>query len=180
MKKLLLPMSFALAGMLTLSSCQDFPTVKTNANFDETLTVNTNSTSYSENKLVDANSDSDFTKYKKKINSIDVERITYTVTSFGGPSDQVLTTGTIEVGDQDGNNRVVLHTMTNVNLPAIAGQETDITASAADLKTLEGFVLNDPNKFTTFVTGKVNKGPVKMAINLKFYTKLKTRVIGSN
>lgn len=163
-----------------VSSCQNFPTVKVQTDFSETYSINRNGTTFNETKLIDATTDSEFDKYKRKINSIDIERVTYTIESFNGPANQVLQTGSIKVADEKGADPVVIAEFSNVNLSSIVGKETDVQASSAGLSRIQNLIKNDPHKAVVSYAGTVSKGPVNMNVTLKFYSKLTARVVGSN
>jgi hypothetical protein len=168
-----------LAAIVT-SSCQNFPTVKVQSNFSENFTVNKSGTTFSETKLIDATTESEFDKYKHKINSIDIERVTYTIESSRGPANQVLKTGTLKVADESGTNSVTVADLSNVNLASSVGQEIDLSTSPAGLARIQELIKSNPHKAVISLTGTVNQGPINLNLTLKFHSKLTARVIGSN
>jgi hypothetical protein len=178
MKKQFSALLFGMA--VALSACQNFPTVKVQTSFNETFAINRAGTTFNETKLIDATNDSEFDKYKRKINSIDIERVTYTIESFNGPSNQVLQSGTLKVADESGTNPVTIAEFSNVNLSAAAGKETDLQTSSTGLARIQDLIKNNPHKAVISYAGSVNQGPVNMNITLKFYSKLTARVVGSN
>lgn len=165
---------------VVISSCQNFPTVKVDTEFEETFVISNTGATFGETAIIDATEDSDFDKYKRKLNKIEVERVTYTITNFNGPANQILQSGTLDVADVDGNGRVNILNFSNLNLAAATGQETDIQGSVAGLTRLQDLIKNDPNKATIIYAGNVNQGPIRMTVQLKFYSKLTARVIGKN
>lgn len=165
---------------VAISSCQNFPTVKVDTEFEETFVINNTAATFGETVIIDATEDSDFDKYKRKLNKIEVERVTYTITSFNGPANQILQSGTLDVADVDGNGRTTILNFSNLNLATAAGQETDIQGSVAGLTRLQDLIKNDPNRAMIIYSGSVNQGPIRMSVKLTFYSKLTARVIGKN
>lgn len=162
-----------------LVGCKTFPTVKPSVEFEKELNVNNSTVNFSGQDFFDAGADADFEKYKNKVNSVDVERITYTILESTG-SASTLVSGQLEVADSKGGNRATLTTLTNVNFANSLNRETDITAGTAALETLENALSTAPFQANLYYSGVADKGPVRLRLKLKFYTKVTARIIGSN
>ncbi len=172
--------AFLLLSAIVFTSCQNFPTAKVQTTLEQDFSINRTGTTFNESTLIDATNDADFDKYKRKINSIDIDRVTYTITSFTGPSNQILQNGILSVADADGKNPINVATFTNLNLSNDLGQEKDLQTSSAGLARLQDLLRKDPYQAVISYSGNVNQGPVKMNISLKFYSKLTARIVGSN
>ena len=174
-----LKISSLIIFLITLGSCADFPTKKFDMNFTVKLNVNTNTNSISSTEILKANTNSDFEKYSKKLNSIDIQRITYTVSSSSLPAGLVINSGKIEFAGKGGN--VTLITMSNVDISGNLGKEVDFTLPNQSVTDEFGDLLkNAPNEATLYFTGSTNKGPLVAQVAIKFYTKATARIIGSN
>lgn len=166
-------------GSLTIQSCADFPTTKVNLDFSVTLNANSTSTTFSSSSELSANSSSDFDKYRQKINSLSIERVTYTINSSSLPAGTVLTNGKIEYAGKSGN--VTLFSLTNFDVNGNLGKEIDIQSPPqAALEEISQLLRGAPNKVTVLVSGTTNKAPIVSTVTLKFYTKAVARLIGKN
>lgn len=166
-------------GLLTLQSCADFPTTKVNIDFSLSLNANSTTTTFSSTDVLNANSSSDFDKYRQKINSLSIERVTYTVNSSSLPAGTVLTNGKIEYVGKSGN--VTLFSLSNFDVNGNLGKETDIQSPPqAALEEIAQLLRGAPNKVTLLVSGTTNKAPIVSTVTLKFYTKAVARLIGKN
>lgn len=174
MKKYLLLLPF-----LIFLSCQDFPTVSFDLSNEMNFDINKPGTQYDGTKLLDPTTNAQFDKYSKKLNDITVTRVTYTISNFEGTTAQTAS-ASFDAADGDGKGKVNIGSFSNVNLSALNGKETDLTVPSAAIATLAGFMKASPYKVTVYYTGSVNQSPVKFNLKLKFYTKVKARVIGSN
>ena len=178
MKKLSF-LSLITLGFLTLQSCADFPTTKVNIDFSLTLNANSTTTTFSSTDVLNANNSSDFDKYRQKINSLSIERVTYTINSSSLPAGTVLTNGKIEYVGKSGN--ATLLSLTNFDVNGNLGKELDIQSPPqAALEEIAQLLRGAPNAVTVLVSGTTNKAPIVSSITLKFYTKAVARLIGKN
>jgi hypothetical protein len=168
-----------IASMLVLASCKDFPTLSVNTSNEMTIDVNKTGTQYSGTKLLDPTTDATFNKYLKKLSDINISRVTYTISNFDGPNTQIAN-ATFDIADSNGGNKVNLGSFSNINLASIEDKETDLVYDSNAASKLENFLIQAPNKVTVYYNGTVNQAPVKFTLKLKFYSKIKTRLIGSN
>lgn len=174
MKKYLL-----IVSMLVLASCKDFPTLSFKASNEMTFDVNKTGTQYSGTKLLDPTTDATFNKYLNKLSDLNITRVTYTISNFNGPSTQVAN-ASFDVADSDGNNKVNLGSFSNINLASVKDTETDLVYDSNAANKLAGFMKQSPNKVMVYYSGTVNQAPVSFTLKVKFYSKIKTRLIGSN
>jgi hypothetical protein len=115
----------------------------------------------------------------KKLSDINISRVTYTISNFDGPNTQIAN-ATFDIADSNGGNKVNLGSFSNINLASIEDKETDLVYDSNAASKLENFLIQAPNKVTVYYNGTVNQAPVKFTLKLKFYSKIKTRLIGSN
>lgn len=174
MKKYLL-----IAPIVFLLSCKDFPTASFDISNEMNFDINKAGTQYDGTKLLDPTTNAQFDKYSKKLNDVTVTRVTYTISNFEGAATQTAS-ASFDAADGNGNGKVTLGSFSNVNLSALNGKETDLTVPSSAITTLAGFMKASPYKVTVYYTGSVNQAPVKFSLKLKFYTKVKARIIGSN
>lgn len=165
--------------LTTFMGCKNFPTVKPSVEFEKELVVNNSTAAFSGQDLLNAGADADFEKYKNKVNSVDVERVTYTILETTG-SATTLVSGQLEVADSKGNGRATLTTLSNINFSNSLNKETDIVAGTAALTTLKNAFSTDPYQINLYYSGTGDKGSIRLRIKLKFYTKITARIIGSN
>ena len=166
-------------GSLTIQSCADFPTTKVNIDFSVTLNANTTTTAFSSTNVLNANSSSDFEKYRTKINSLNIERISYTINASSLPAGTVITNGKIEYVGKSGN--ITLFSLTNFDVNGNLGKETDIQLPPQTaLDEVAQLIRSAPNSVTVVLSGTTNKAPIVSTITLKFYTKAVARLIGKN
>lgn len=139
---------------------------------------NVNDTIFTGEKLLDAASQSsDFDKYKEHIEDITLTKITYFLTAFNGPADQELLNGAISIADTNGTNLTGLTSMANVNLAGLLNNETELTLSQAGVTMLTDRVKNSPNAVKVIYSGNVNKKPLDFTIKLRFYIKMKAKIL---
>ncbi len=165
--------------VLTLASCKDFPTLSFKTSNEMSFDVNKTGTQYNGSKLLDPTSDETFNKYLNKLSDLNITRVTYTITNFNGPSTQVAN-ASFDVADSEGNNKVNLGSFSNINLASAKDIETDLVYDADAANKLEGFLKQAPNKVMVYYSGTVNQAPVNFTLKVKFYSKIKTRIIGTN
>ena len=166
-------------GSLTIQSCADFPTTKVNIDFSVTLNANTTTTAFSSTNVLNANSSSDFEKYRAKINSLNIERISYTINASSLPAGTVITNGKIEYVGKSGN--ITIFSLTNFDVNGNLGKETDIQLPPQTaLDEVAQLIRSAPNSVTVVLSGTTNKAPIVSTITLKFYTKAVARLIGKN
>ena len=170
---------FLIVCMLALASCEDFPTLSFNTSNEMTFDVNKTGTQYNGSKLLDPTTDETFNKYLNKLSDLNIKRVTYTISNFNGPSTQVAN-ASFDVADSEGKNKVNIGSFSNINLSSAKEIETDLVFDANAANTLEGFMKQSPNKVTVYYSGTVNQAPVSFILKVKFYSKIKTRLIGTN
>lgn len=168
-----------IALVLLLASCKDFPTLSFKTSNEMSFDVNKTGTQYSGSKLLDPTSDETFNKYLNKLSDLTITRVTYTITNFNGPSTQIAN-ASLDVADSGGNNKVNLGSFSNINLASAKDIETDLVYDANAASKLEDFLKQAPNKVTVYYSGTVNQAPVAFTLKVKFYSKIKTRIIGTN
>lgn len=168
-----------LSIVLYLSACKDFPTISFDATNELSFDINKTGLQYDGTKLLDPTTNSQFEKYSKKLNDVTVTRVTYSISNFEGANTQTAS-ASFDVADGNGNGKINLGSFSNVNLSNLVGKETDLTMASTAINTLAGFMKTAPYKVNVYYTGSVNQAPVKFNLKLKFYTKIKARVIGSN
>ncbi len=162
-----------------LMGCKNFPTVKPSVELEKEFLVNNTTAAFSGQDVLNAGSDSDFEKYKNKINKVDIDRVTYTIVETTGTATS-LVSGQLEVSDSKGGGKATLTTLSNVNFASALNKETDIVAGTAALETLRNALSADPFQVNIYYSGTGDKGPIRLRVKLKFYVKITARVIGSN
>lgn len=166
-------------ALFALWSCADFPTKKFDMNFALNMNVNTSTTSVYSTEILKANTNSDFDKYKNKLNSITINRITFTINSSSLPAGLVINSGKVEFAGKSGN--VLLTSLSNFDVISNLGKEVDFSMpTQAAVDEFSELLLHAPNQATVYLTGSTNKGPLVATVKIKFYAKAVARIIGSN
>ncbi|OYU65132.1 MAG: hypothetical protein CFE22_15245 [Cytophagaceae bacterium BCCC1] len=164
---------------LILMGCENFPTLSFDLDNEFTFNIDKTGLQYEGSRVVDPTTNAQFEKYKKKLNSIVITRVTYTVTNFKGTPTQTASMS-FDVSDSNGGGKATIGSYSNVNLSSLVDKETDMVLNQAGAATLAGYMLTSPNKFNVSYVGSVNQSPVKFDVKIKFYYTAKTRLIGSN
>jgi len=120
---------------------------------------------YSEDITIDATTDSQIEKYKTKIKSFKIDKISYTLDDSENPTKGAKFNGTMGFSDSDGGAATVLTTITNLDLDDHTTVH-EITLAEADLQKLTGY-LSTSKAMKIYVTGIVSKTPINVIVNVK-------------
>jgi hypothetical protein len=117
-----------------LFGCQNFPTMTFDMSNEVIFDLNKTGLVYSGFKTMDPTSNDDFEKNINKINSIEVTRLTYTITDFAGKDTQIANAN-FNVINSQGNNSVNFGSFSNLNIKEKQNVEMDLPfeASASQL-----------------------------------------------
>lgn len=163
-----------------LISCEDFPTISFSSEYENNFVINEATAKvFTGTRVIDPTTNEQFEKYKKKINSVEITKVTFKITSFNGPADQIAN-GQLDIADKNGGNKATLGSFSNVPLGTLLNQEVEIPVSDAAKTTLGNFLLKSPYGATVYYNGSVNKSPIIFNVTVKIYTKFTARVIGKN
>jgi hypothetical protein len=128
-------------------------------------TPNGASVAYSKEITVDATADSEVNKYKSKIKSFKIDKLSYTIDNSKNPTPGAKFSGTLGFSTSDGGSATVLTTITGLDLDDHAAVH-DVTLAQADLDKLAGY-LNADRAFKIYLAGTVSKTPVNVMVNVK-------------
>ncbi len=159
----------ALAMVILLASCNLFDKVDDvsfTTEFEDSFVVNNAPAgTYSDVITLDATSDPEVSKYKEKIKGITLNKITYRVTNFDGP------TGTTFSGNAlfGTNGALGIVEISNLNLASTEELELNLTQDTVDKVANQ---LKDDKKVTVTFAGTFSSGPVSCVIELKVNAKV--------
>jgi hypothetical protein len=173
--------SLAVVGLVSLDSCKETKLLTK----DLYITLSTDfiinepsSTSWDESELLDAAAQSaDLDTYKDVIQKVTLDKVTYTVTAFNGPPGQMLNTGFIDVAEESGAGRLTLSQMSNVNIPAALGVESEVPMDATATTKLVDLIKNTPHKAMVYTKGTVSTAPIDMTIKVKLYLTVRVELL---
>ncbi len=171
MKKLLMlvPLLAAVAMITGCELSRDFVVT-----VQKEFTVNYNSTSIARTELIDGTTYSDdLEKYAADLKSVDVNRVTYTVTYFNGSNTQEITSAVLSVAPSAGSDFTTLASMSRVNLMSVAAIEKELEYDKAGEKVLEDGLLGDDHSFQLKFAGTANQAPLNFKIKFKIECKVK-------
>ncbi len=160
---------FLLLSLGTFSSCDLFDKVD-DVSFEGVLplnfvvnetAVNPSGKTYTDSKLLDANSDPEVAKYASKIQEFKVNKITYTI-SGANPNTVLFTNGTLKVA----STGKTIASASSVSLSSTAEQE--LTADTAGFNELASLLLADQQE-SVQLQGTLSATPVTFTVNFKFY-----------
>ena len=135
-------------------------------------------TSWDYAELLDAAAQSsELETYKDVIQKVTIDKVTYTVTAFNGPAGQMLNTGFVDVADTTGGGRLTLAQMTNVNIPAALGNETEVPFDATAATKLTDLIKNSPHKANVYTKGTVSAAPIDMTVKVKLYLTVQVELL---
>jgi hypothetical protein len=162
----------ALASVI-FSGCDkvdDLTDFQFHSSFEESIPVVDASISdtpkdYSHVLTFDATSDSEIQKYKTKIKSFSIDKITYIVDDSENVTKGVKFNGTLGFSASDGGAATVLTTVTNLDLDDHTTIH-EITLAQADLDKIAGY-LTANKAFKIYLAGKVSKTPINVVVNVK-------------
>jgi len=141
---------------------------------EKEYTVNYNSTSYSKTEIIDGTSSSDdLDKYEDDLKTVNVTKITYTVTYFNGPATQQITSALLSVAPVNGSSFTTLTTLADVNLMSVAFKEQEVEIDEAGEEVVEDELLGDDHRLQCKFSGTANQAPVNFKIKFKITCKVK-------
>ena len=166
---------------LGINSCNLFEKagdVTFDVTYDLPFVVEENATGtnvpYTDFRILDAASNSDFNKYKANIKEIKINKITYRVSNFASKSPTVppvfFNNGTASFGPADTSTKSVTATMASasgVNLQT-ATAEAPLTIDQAGLNTIAALLLNS-QKVKMYADGVLTQTPVSFTVTGTFY-----------
>jgi hypothetical protein len=120
---------------------------------------------YKKDITVDATADSEVEKYKSKIKSFKIDKLSYTIDNSENPTEGAKFSGTLGFSDSDGGSATVFTTLSDISLDDNTTVH-EITLSDADLGKLASY-LNTSKAFKIYVDGTVSKTPVNVMVNVK-------------
>lgn len=150
-----------------LTGCDELGDVTLNEPITTSITVDEATASqsqvnYSKSLVVDATTNAEIQKYKDKVKSFAVNKITFKIKNYSG---EAVTTPLSKVSySATGANTTVIEiaSISNFNIKAAAdaGTETELVVSNADLQAMATLLKNDMS-ITLYLNGSLSKTPVK-------------------
>jgi hypothetical protein len=135
-------------------------------------------TTWNDSILLDAIAQStELADYANVIQSVKLDKATYQITVFNGPAGQILNNGTIDIANESGNNRMTLLTMSNVDIPAVVGQEIEAPVSDTAAAVLVNLIKETPHKAMVYTQGTVSTAPIDMTVKVQFYLTVKVELL---
>jgi hypothetical protein len=143
--------------------------VQFHSEFEESIpmvdaSVSTNKT-YSEDITFDATTDTEINKYKTKIKSFTIDKLSYTIDDSANPTAGARFSGTLGFSATDGGSATVLTTLTNVDLDDNTTEHV-INLAQADLDKIAGY-LSANKALKMYVNGTVTKTPINVMVNVR-------------
>jgi hypothetical protein len=146
--------------VIALPSCEVM-TFSKDFEFNMVFEVNSDSTSVYESNLIDAMAYvTSIEEYTDKIETIEINSVTCSVSSFTGADDQVLTNGLLTVSDEDGKESQVLTSIPADLLQNFLISEKTLVLDNAGIILTEDLIKNVPHKCQGILTGDISSSPV--------------------
>ena len=120
---------------------------------------------------------SELEDYANVIQNVILDKATYQITAFNGPAGQMLSNGNIDIADENGNNRMTLLNMNNVDIANVVGQEIEAPVSDTAATVLVNLIKNTPHKAMVYSDGAVNNAPIDMTVKLLLYLTVKVELL---
>ncbi|MCX6273351.1 MAG: hypothetical protein NTU44_19445 [Bacteroidetes bacterium] len=178
-KNLFMILLLVSAGFFT--GCQKDSLLSTNFEvvlYQDFVVTSVNDTLFARDTVLDASAQStDIEKYKDNIQEVSLTKVAYFLTNFSGDTTQKLLEGHVAVANEDGTNTTSLTSMNNVVLKSLLNNETILTIDPTGATNLGTLVLNAPHRFKVSAFGRTDKKPLDFTIRIKFYLKIKAKVI---
>jgi len=149
----------------------------------QTISVNETGTStipvtYSQSRIIDANSNADIVKYKNNIKGYTITKITYTISDYG-PAGSAITfsDGKLSFGAAGASSNV-LATIGTIDLKALStsGAETTLSIDQAGLASISDLLLKN-SQVTVTAAGTLSGTPVKFNVNTTVYVTVKANAL---
>lgn len=123
---------------------------------------------------VDASTNSDFTNNKSKIQSLEIERITYKVTRIGSGSSDSLILGRFEWYNPTTNSFEELASLLNKKI--VLDVPNDLALQPSVVNQMKQRFLTSPYKSTIKMKAVMDRKPTDFTISLKVFLKLKVKL----
>lgn len=157
----------SILSALAIGSC-DLLDKADDVNFDTTLEETINITeesegtnvAYGETITLDATSDPDINEYKNKITEFKVNKVSYQIVSYDGPSNATFS-GTIAFGDVSTTTPTVSAVISNFNFQTANAAQTifDLPINQADIDKIAG-LLKDDKAVKIYLNGTLSSTPL--------------------
>lgn len=180
MKTRILILLFTLSAMPLLNGCdEDITSVDFDVILSQDFPINEpTGTTWEKDTVIDASAQSDdISTYSDRIEQVTVQKVTYQLTFFAGDSAQVMTHGEIYIGDPNGGNMMTLAEADNVTLLNLLNNETILPVQQATVSQIMNYIKNAPHKMWAKMEGTVNAPPTNLIVKVKFYLKIKAKVL---
>lgn len=164
-------MAIFIAGLI--SSCDVFDKVDDvsfSTNFQESIQItDAPEGSYSKSVTLDATTDPEVDRYKDKIKGIELNKITYKVSGYNGPSDATFS-GDMLFGTNGSLGSVAISGL-NLNTASSSGVETELDLSQQEVDAVANQLKSDKAVVVT-MAGNFSKGPVTFLLTVKVDAKI--------
>lgn len=120
---------------------------------------------YSESIIFDATTDAEINKYKSKIKSFKIDRLSYTIDDSANATAGAQFTGALGFSAADGGAATVFINVAHVDLDDNTTEHV-INLAQADLDKIAGY-LSANKALKMYVTGTVTKTPINVLVNVK-------------
>lgn len=126
---------------------------------------------YSDAEILNALEDDEIEKYKDKIKSITLNRITYEITDYEAPGTVGFSNGSLKIGAS--NKKLVA-----VSVAALTNKpETDLQDFESDAVEIFANALKNDKQVTVMLDGTLSTTPVAFRLKTKFYVTVVAEVL---
>lgn len=173
--RFLVSMVSALFVVGLMASCDLFDKaddISFSTEFDESISVSNAEGSYSSSITLDATTDPEVAKYKEKIQNIELNEVTYTVSNYVGPDDATFT-GDILFGVAGDIDKLGSVSISGLNLSdaSTSGDEMDLNLSQDEVNAV-ALQLKDDKTVLVTMAGEFSDGPVSFIVTVKVDAKI--------
>ena len=180
MKIRLLTLILALTAAPFMNSCdEDITSIDFDVVLSQDFTINEpTGATWEDDTIIDASAQSqDISDYSDRIQDVTLQKVTYQLTYFNGDPAQVMTHGEIYIGDGNGANVMTLAEADNITLQTLLNNETTLSVQQTAVDKIKEYVKNPPHKMWAKMEGTVNAPPTDLVVKVKFYLKIKAKVL---
>jgi hypothetical protein len=187
MKKLILnkPLAFSL-GLIAFAftGCNLFDKaddVTFTTTLDQTFNIDEEAEAtdkaYSQELVVDATTDPQINKYKNKIKSFTVNKVTYKVTNYSGGA-ITFNNGSLSFSSSDASSATVAATLASLDLEEAYnnGTEYELTLSADAITKIQSY-LKANKAVKVYLAGTLSQTPVSFDVEVKIDVKVESAVL---
>jgi hypothetical protein len=151
----------------TFSSCYVINFSK-DFEFEMVYTIKSDSVFIYESYVQDATVYESFEELVGYVESVEINSISVKLKEFNGSDDQLLSNGTLRVGNEEGSESQVLGILPDVVLKDMMESERFLELDEMGKDLAEELILSEPHICVGIMTGDLNKGPADFTLKLSF------------